>query len=258
MRSVALVALVVMATPAWANPPALDPARKDEAARLVADGSVRYDAKDYQGALDKYDRAYQIYPAAKLHYNRALALAGLRRHSEAADEYDRFIAEASDAPADALAQANEALVALEKKLGKLTITANVTGAVAVDGHAVGATPVTMHLTPGSHEVRLTAAGKKPWQATLTIEAAVTTRKLAELAPLDLRAPAPAGGLEPAPTPIAVDGEPARRDEPHRSILGRWWLWGAVGAAVVTGVALTYVATRPHDPTTELGTIRPNL
>lgn len=256
MKLVAMVALVVMATPAWADPPVLDPARKDEAARLVADGSVRYDAKDYQGALERYDRAYQIYPAAKLHYNRALALAGLRRQSEAADEFDRFLAEASDAPPDALAHAREALIALDKKLGTLALTANATGVVTIDGRAVGTTPVKAHLAPGPHEVRMTAAGRKPWQATLMIETTVTTRKLAELAPLDLQVPAP--GPAAAPRPIVVDGEPERRDEPRRSIFGRWWLWGAVGAAVVTGVALTYVATRPHDPVTELGTIRPNL
>jgi tetratricopeptide (TPR) repeat protein len=258
MKLLTVIALVALVKPASADPPALDPAQKAAAAQLVADGSARYNAKDFQAALDDYDRAYQIYPAAKLHYNRALALVGLRRQSEAADEFERFITEASDAPPAALAHASEALIALEKTLGRLAIMANVTGAVTIDGRAVGAAPVSVHLPPGPHEVGMTAAGRKPWRETLTIEATVTTRKLVELAPLDLHVPSPPPTSVGPPGPVAIDRDPEPRGEPGRSIFGRWWFWGAVGAAVVTGAALTYAATRPGAPATELGTIKPDL
>jgi hypothetical protein len=264
MKLVAVVAVVVLVAqlaPAQADSPALDPARKDQAALLVTEGSTRYDAKDFQGALDRYERAYAIYPAPKLHYNRALALLGLRRRGDAADEFERFITEARDAPPAALAHASEALIDLEKQLGRLAITSNAIGAVGIDGRAVGTTPLTVHLTPGLHEVRMTAAGRKPWRETLAIQATVTTRKLVELAPLELQvarrdpvAPDPAIGPS-AIGPSAGGPSPASRDEPHRAIYGRWWFWGAIGTAVIAGAAITYVATRPpRAPATELGTI----
>src|SRR5262249_33428834 len=144
MKSIALVLLgvgVVAAQP-------LDPAQKDRAAALVSEGSSRFAARDYAGALDKYDAAFVIYPSPKIHYNRALALEKLHRDAEAADDYELFITLATDAPRESVDQARRALAALERAVGKLEIEASVVAAATVDRRAVGTTPVKLHVAVG--------------------------------------------------------------------------------------------------------------
>ena len=47
--------------------------------------------------------------------------------------------------------------------------------VIVDGKSVGRTPLSMEMTPGSHDVRLSLPGFKGWATTVDVKTGVTTR-----------------------------------------------------------------------------------
>jgi len=251
-----LVLVLTLAGIARAEP--LDPANKDRAAQLVSDGSKRFTARDYQGALDNYDEAFRLYPSPKIHYNRALALDKLHREADAADELDRFVSEATDAPRDALEQARRMLATFDRTLGKIEVTSSMRAEVAVDDRTVGTTPVTLHAPVGPHAVHVTAAGYKPWKQDVVVVAGEIAHAASKLDPIDLQ---PALPPPPKPSPVVVVERPINRpppETPHRSVLSRWWLWTAVGVVVAGGIT-TYAVTRsPAAPPTELGTYRPGI
>ncbi len=252
-----LFALVLAAGAVHADP-ALDPAKKDAAAKLVEEGTTRLDRSDFQGAFDRYREAFQLYPSPRLHFNLALALEGLGRRDVAADEYALFLDLASDAPAEARGQASRQLANLDHDFGQLAITSNVSGAlVSIDGAEVGPAPVKRHFAVGSHVVRIAAPGRKTFETTSTVTAGATLPvagdPIVDLVPV----------AEPRLTPIVVTPPPQqlppperRDDEVHASILGKWWFWGAVGVVVLGGAVITYEATRaPSPPSSELGVLR---
>ena len=55
---------------------------------------------DYRAALARFEEAYALVPSPKIHYDFGLAYVGLARPGEALAAFERFLAEAPDAPAD--------------------------------------------------------------------------------------------------------------------------------------------------------------
>lgn len=59
-------------------------AQPDQAMAVYEQGKALYDAKDYAGALEKFDAAIKLEPSkARWHYNRGLALKKLKRDGDA-------------------------------------------------------------------------------------------------------------------------------------------------------------------------------
>ena len=59
-------------------------AQPDQAMAVYEQGKALYDAKDYAGALEKFDAAIRLEPSkARWHYNRGLALKKLKRDGDA-------------------------------------------------------------------------------------------------------------------------------------------------------------------------------
>ncbi|MBE2249133.1 MAG: tetratricopeptide repeat protein [Myxococcus sp.] len=82
-RVVVVVTLAVGAL-ALAQSPA------DQAAAVYEQGKALYDAKDYPGALTKFDEAAALEPTrARWHYNRGLALKKLKRDDDARAAFER-------------------------------------------------------------------------------------------------------------------------------------------------------------------------
>jgi hypothetical protein len=251
MKILAL-SIVIASGVAAAQP--LDPAHKDRAAALVTEGSKSFAAQDFQGALDRYDEAFKLYPSPKIRFNRALALDKLHREAEAADELDRFLAQATDAPPDALDQARRVLASLDQTVGKLSMTSAIVAEAIVDGRAVGTTPATVHLAAGSHVVALSATGYQTWTQTMNIVAGQTTQANPRLDRVRLEV------TEPPPPPVIVkQPEPTPEHPPESTpIYKRWWLWTAVGVVAAGSVTAFLVTRPPKAPATELGTFRPGL
>src|SRR5205814_1129304 len=55
---------------------------------------------DYQAALARFEEAYALVPSPKIHYDFGLAYVGLGRPADALAAFERFLAEAPDAPPD--------------------------------------------------------------------------------------------------------------------------------------------------------------
>src|SRR5262245_37367876 len=82
-----------------------DRGAKSEAQALLSQGTDLYDRGDYAAALEKFTAAYQVFPSPKLWFNIGQANRDLGRPVEALDAFERFLAGATGAPAETLAEA---------------------------------------------------------------------------------------------------------------------------------------------------------
>ena len=78
-------------------------------------GADRLKAGDYAEALVQFQQAYELVPSPKIHYNFGLAYMGLGRNAQAAEAFDAFLAEASDATTETAGQAHRYRAELAKK-----------------------------------------------------------------------------------------------------------------------------------------------
>jgi len=105
--------------------------------------------------------------------------------------------------------------------GILKVTCNIRRArVMLDGKPIGRTPFDGDIPPGKHKLEIIAAGKTPAARLIDVRAGkeiVITIKLVDI-----------------PGPIT------KKD---KSILGKWWFWTAIGAAVVGGATAAALASR---------------
>ena len=164
-------AALASAGPARAEaPPANEAARSAARAKLV-EGVDALGRGEHRLALDKFEQAYALVPSPKIHYDFGLAYLGLGRRAEALSAFERFLAEAQDAPADKREKAAQRAAALRPQVGAATVT--VEGArdgvtIAVDGREVGRAPLArpVYLDPGRHELaaRLPGGGAGPVQS----------------------------------------------------------------------------------------------
>jgi hypothetical protein len=88
------------AAPAHPQAAAASDATRAAARRKLVDGVEAMKRGDYQAALARFEEAYALVPSPKIHYDFGLAYVGLDRPAEALAAFERFLAEAPDAPAD--------------------------------------------------------------------------------------------------------------------------------------------------------------
>lgn len=92
---------------------------------------------------------------------------------------------------------------LRQRDGALTVRSNVGGAtIYVDGRAVGTSPVTLPLAPGTYAVRAVALGRRPWRSEVEVKPARTAVLTAELALWTAGNPDPPGWTKIAPWVLA--------------------------------------------------------
>ena len=107
-------------------------------------------------------------------------------------------------------------------MGVLRIDCNVLRAqVSLSGQPMGRTPFDGDVPPGTHELRIVAAGYVQDVRTLQLDAG-------QAHAIDIT-------LAPVPVPVVVEDE--------TSVFSRWWFWTAVGVVVVGGVAAGVVASQ---------------
>ena len=135
----AAVAVAVGAVPtARAQPsdlaqPAMETEANREAARAkLVEGVAALKRGDHQAALTRFEEAYALVPSPKIHYDFGLAYVGLGRTADALAAFERFLAEAPDAPADTREKAASLIPTLRARLAE--------AAARNDGQALGAAP----------------------------------------------------------------------------------------------------------------------
>ncbi len=118
--------------------------------------------------------------------------------------------------------------------GVLTVRSDPEGAeVFVNGVLAGTTPLRdWEVVPGEVTLIVRAPGHEPYRADLRIRAGEARTLDLSLEPLGATPPPAAVSTELLPPPAKDGGLP----------WGSWWLWAAVGAAVLGGTALAVAAS----------------
>jgi PEGA domain-containing protein len=208
------------------------------------EGASALDDGDYEAALARFQEAFQIVPSPKIQFDFGLAYAGLARH---ADAFERFLAEAKDAPAANRAEAERHVAELRRRVGTVVITCDTAGAeVKLDGRTLGKTPLAkkVYVGLGAHEIVVRAGARAPFLEDFTAAAGVEHRVVANLAAapaagrtasLTAAPPGPNGENMPL---LASQPEPARGDETEHA--GHAWLYWTAAGVVVAGLAVAAV------------------
>jgi hypothetical protein len=210
-----------------------------QAARSFQAGSDAYQRKDFRGAGRAFDDAYRIAPRGAAAYNGGLAWESAGERMHAADDYTLAL-EASDLGAAERADATGRLRALERTLGRLSLTSpSGTRLVLDDVDLPGSSP-SVHLEPGKHALRVEYPGGSGESRTVLVRAGA--EQSVKLGTASEEEPAP-------PPPVDAPSEPAVREHkstppPRResaaapSSPDRTPVWIALGGAVVvSGVAI---------------------
>jgi hypothetical protein len=225
MSTLSLILLTIVAQVA---PVAADPQAKAQARVLLGEGTKLYQRGSVAGALEKFLAAYAAFPSPKLLFNIGQANRDLGRPVEALQAFEKFLADATDASADTIADAHRSAAELQKKLGRIRIDCDMAGAeVSVDGKDIGLTPLRALIwaTPGRHQVTARHTGAAP-----AIENVEVTAVAISTVTMRLGAPAAA-----AATP-ATDLQAPRPSSPDEGWwLGRKWTWVAAGSTVLFAV-----------------------
>jgi hypothetical protein len=143
------------------------------AARRELDlGNEAFEKGAYADALAAYRRAHALVPSPNLLFNLAQAHRNLGQNVEAAALYQRFLAEATQAPAHARQEAEGYLQALDAQLARLVVVVTRNGSAAVsrdveltlDGQSreEDASPSILRVLPGSHVVAARTRPDGPW------------------------------------------------------------------------------------------------
>src|SRR5262252_2944627 len=220
--------------------PAAAQALYDEARRLVKAGN-------YQEACPKFKESYQLDPGGGTLLNLADCYEKQGRSALAWSTFkEAAVVAQRDRRDDRVEFANQHIVALEKKLARITVlvaeTARVPGlAVSVDGSPLGeaAWGVAMPVDPGQHVVRAEAPGRTPFVTTVDVPSAKAVRESVEI---------PALAAEPASAPpqaaratVAAPAAAAPAADTSSSKRTVGWVVGGVGLVSI-GVG-TYFGLR---------------
>ncbi|MFH0903486.1 MAG: PEGA domain-containing protein [Pseudomonadota bacterium] len=141
-----------------------------EARVLFREGNRLLDKRDLLGALDMYRAAFRRYPNAKILLNTAGVLVELRRKAEAADTYERYLADPAADP-KIMPKVAQIVAELEKEIGRLRIEVGEPGArMWLDGKEVGESPqaLLVRVDPGAHTLMAVKEGFASSVATVTV------------------------------------------------------------------------------------------
>ena len=118
---VATLALAGGAGAVRAEPrPASSDVVRDAARAKLVEGVDALKRGEPRVALDSFADAYALFPSPKIHYDFGLAYVGLGRDAEALSAFERFLAEAPDAPADKRDKAARYVAELRGRVGAVT------------------------------------------------------------------------------------------------------------------------------------------
>ena len=233
---IALAALSRRRAPQTPQPPQAAPAGDDVdiAKAHFNTGQAYYEHGRFDDAAREFEEAYRLSGKAPLLYNVGKSYDGSNDFARALDAYQRFLAAAPpDNPdRDFVAKRVELLQTL---VGKVTIDGAVAGsAVTLDGKTAGTDAARR---AARRQPRPPPARRSRTKATPRFEAAVDV---------------PVGGTADgrgASRPRRSRWSPSPRASKHAPVYKKWWLWTAVGGAVVVaGVITAVVVTSEPRPT----------
>lgn len=200
---VALGLVVAFATPARADEP--DAGIRVAARELAITGAEAFDQQDYATALDRFQRAEELYRAPSISVMVARCLAQLGRLVEAVDKYEETRRMALDATAPeafqrAVADANAEVEAVRARVARLQVRVPHDGPaeleVRLDDKPLprALLGVDIPVDPGTHRIVARARGHAPFTGEVVMMQG--ERQQVEII---FRAPEPAPTPTPTPT-----------------------------------------------------------
>jgi tetratricopeptide (TPR) repeat protein len=235
-----LIAAMMIAAPG-SRPALAAPSPTDEARERFGRGVQLFHEGSLEAALAEFQKAHQLAPNFRLHYNIAQVQYELHNFVEALRSFWKYLAQGgNEIPADRRQQVEGEIRKLEKRVGYVTITTNVSGAqISVDGVPMGISPFTapVLVNPGSRRVSANKAGYLPAVNTVT---AAGGEKLALTLNL-MEGSVGAGPLAARPSPFAEahGGTSTRRTR-------TWISLAATSALVVSASAFAFVTRDAED------------
>jgi hypothetical protein len=238
-------ALAVLLVAALASPRvalAAPPTATEEARERFGRGVQLFHEGSLEAALAEFQKAHQLAPNYRLHYNIAQVQYELHNFVEALRSFWKYLAQGgNEIPADRRQQVEGEIRKLEKRVGYVTITTNVSGAqISVDGVPMGISPFTapVLVNPGSRRVSANKAGYLPAVNTVT---AAGGEKLALTLNL-MEGSVGAGALAARPSPFGD----AQAGAASRRRTRTWISLAATSALVVSTAAFAYVTRDAED------------
>jgi len=242
----AIVALVALTPPVWADPaPVAAPTeeQRTEAKARFDEGAAAYRAGHYANAVELFLAADALAPSAALSFNVARAYEKLGETAKALRHYRDFLRRAPSAPNAREVRSRIATLEtrlVERGLQQVTVISEPEADLAVDGLWVGRTPWTGELRPGPHRLVLSREGYGAQSRDFELSAEHAMDVTVELGPsLSLRAAPPAGPSVAPPPGAPVPAGPKSDRTPRSEGLGPWpWVTvGAGGAALASAGVL---------------------
>ena len=157
-----------------------------EAKELFHKGNRLRKAGDCGRALEFYLESRGLVPSVPNTLNAAFCLTELERFDEALEMYETALVEFGDEMNESQrASMGPQIQALRPKIGSLSVLANVSGILVIDGRQRGTLPLAgpVRVLPGERTVRIMKDGYETFEKTVEVQAGKTHTVDARLKPL---------------------------------------------------------------------------
>ena len=135
--------------------------RREDARREFTSGQQADKEKDYQTAIEHYQRAYDLVNHHFALYNIATAYERLGQLRESATWFERYLDEAPQSLVKERREVERLVLELKLRPAKLTVKTTPPGArLLIDGQPAGVTPFTKLVRGGGHRVTVELEGQR--------------------------------------------------------------------------------------------------
>ena len=241
---VAMIVSSVSTAAAQSRPTTERPSKAatDEGRERFKRGVALFRDGDFRAALIEFNRANEVAPNAKIHFNVAQTCLELQEYACALRAFERYLGEGgADIPKQRRQESERELERLRKLVGSVTIISNKNGAeITLDDASIGRTPL-------AHPV-LVGAGRH--KITVSLAPLTPTTRVVDVAggdevdvAMDLVESLPVVPVETAlvvdarPRPVASSEPPAESLPPSRT---PFWIGLVTTGALAAGAGVTGV------------------
>jgi hypothetical protein len=225
MRIYASLLVILLAVGLASTARAEDP--KKVAKKLLVEGDKLFKKGEYEGALDRYQRAFEAFPSAKIYLPMGITEEKLGRDVDAYGHYELLVSEAGDPIPDELkAEAQNRMAEIEKRIVVIKFDIRPLGAtITVDNVELGQAPLDkpVRLSAGSHAWSISKDGFMPVEKEMELQGGTSLDEVVQLE------------KEPA---IEVSTGPPDGDKPDRQPKGTAADAGSKKKVLIAGIVTT--------------------
>lgn len=169
---------IAFATPARAEDP------KKLAKKLLVEGDKLFKKGDYEGALDRYKRAFEAFPSAKIYLPMGIVEEKLGRDVDAYGHYELLLSEAGDPiPEELRGEAQKRMAEIEQRIVVIKFDVRPLGStITVDNVEVGQSPLDkpVRLSAGNHAWSISKDGFMPVEKEMELSGGTVLDEVVQL------------------------------------------------------------------------------